>query len=147
MTQFFVPLPGVSLEDRERLYGVWAKMCGKDVPPPHERIFRIWFTYQGRELFAEVGQPISPGEPPVVAIYGGDPLVVYRLEVGAFEIRRPVREMRNISSELPSDVDQGPAPRLGDDLIFDIGGYGPMVRGRCKSHSVLPMKFRVAPLL
>jgi hypothetical protein len=89
MTQFFFPLPGVSLEDRERLYGVWAKFCGKQSPPPHERIFRIWFSYQGRELFAQVGMPISPGEPPVVAIYGGDPLVVYRLGGEAFEVPSP----------------------------------------------------------
>ena len=84
--KFFFPLPEVPLEDRERFYGVWAAWYGKKVPPPHERIFKVWFTFDGQELHAEVGKPVMPGQPPVVAIFGGDPVVVCRLTEGAFAV-------------------------------------------------------------
>jgi hypothetical protein len=84
--EFFFPLPKVPLEDRERYYGVWAKWFGKEVPPPHERIFRVRFTYKGQEMLAEIGKPVAPGQPPIVAIFGGDPLVVCSLDEGAFAV-------------------------------------------------------------
>ena len=89
MPKFFFPLPDVPPEDCERFYGVWARFYDKPVPPPHERIYRVWFTYEGRDLLAEVGKPVLPDQPPVVAIFGGDPLVVCRLTDGAFIVPYP----------------------------------------------------------
>jgi hypothetical protein len=84
--QFFMPLPHVPAKDQEHFYGIWAKFFGKDVPPRHERIWRVWFTYEGQEMLAEVGKPVLPGQPPVVAIFGGNPLVVCRLGEHAFAV-------------------------------------------------------------
>jgi hypothetical protein len=85
-----MPLPDVPTdEDRERFYGVWARFYDKPVPPPHERLFRVRFMYEGESMVAEVGKPVRDGQPPVVAIYGGDPLVVCRLRGGAFSVPHP----------------------------------------------------------
>ena len=84
--KFVMPLPEVPPKDREWRYGCWARFYGKPAPPPAERIYRIDFTYDGEELIAEIDKPVISGQPSVVSIYGGDPLVVCLADGNAFSV-------------------------------------------------------------
>ncbi|WP_395405747.1 hypothetical protein ACHMXB_22555 (plasmid) [Arthrobacter sp. UC242_113] len=63
-------MPGTQDEETaEIIYSGAAKnLHGESVPAA--RIQRLDYTHEGRKLRAEVGQPESRGEGPVMAIYG-----------------------------------------------------------------------------
>jgi hypothetical protein len=76
--KFFVPAAN-SPEEAESVLLSIAKFHQQGVPPHGERLFRIVFRHNGKPYVAQVGQPIDPYfqlSGPVVAIFGGKPLLV-----------------------------------------------------------------------
>ena len=78
MTAFFIPGAKTPQEAEEVLASI-ARFVQRPVPLPHERIRRIAYTHNGEYYTAKVGQPIDPyyrTEGPVIAILGGNPLLI-----------------------------------------------------------------------
>jgi hypothetical protein len=92
--QFFVP--AATDDERERIYGEFAKWCGTVIPDPGKRIYSITYVHDGTEWTAQVGETLrgtyikrtrSKGHliertlrksdpATVLAIFSGDPYMV-----------------------------------------------------------------------
>jgi hypothetical protein len=84
--RFFIPIPSPE-EAKQVLEGI-AKWVHREVPPPHELIFRLEFKHNGKDYVAEVGQEIDPyyqSPGPVIAIFGGNPLLICMRDRGVLK--------------------------------------------------------------
>jgi hypothetical protein len=76
--RFFVPLAEDDAQ-AERVFAAIAESNHRPIPPTNKRLFRLTYKHNGKNYVAEVGQPINAYYGvggPVVAIFGGEPLLV-----------------------------------------------------------------------